>query len=355
VIAPHTRWHLDAAWSGAMIVDLVHEIARKAECLEDAIRIAREMPASSTWGIALGSARERAAVVLEIAGPRVEVVRPEAGASYLVCANRYRTPTLQERQVAASAAWALHSDRRYRRMVQLVETRTAPLTPATLARMLGNRCDIEAPAQVRRLGGIIAQPTNVHCAVVTPAKLHALVGIDRAPSCEGRWADLRWTWDGPSGGWETELDGTGFAVTVRDDVAPVHDSATRFVHAAARAYEGSHDVPATRAALESAIEAAPDDPSLLLAAAWIALEQGDRAAAIAHVEAGVALETEPYRRGQLLLWGLRAARDVDPARATRWREQLAALTGPHVDELQRAAARRHSGRPHVNLMMADAY
>jgi hypothetical protein len=201
-----------------------------------------------------------------------------------------------------------------------VETRTGPLTPEQLARFLSDRCDVEAPGSMRRLGGVIAQPTNVHCAVVTPAKLHALVGIDAAPSCEGRWAELHWTWDGPAGGWEHEAAGAaGFQVTLRDDITAPHDAATRFVHEAARAYEGSHDVAATRAALESAILAAPDDPSLRQAAAWIALEQGDREGGLAHIDAGLALETDPFRREQM----------------TYWRSQ--------------------TRRPHVNLMMADAY
>jgi hypothetical protein len=39
----------------------------------------------------------------------------------------------------------------------------------------------------------------------------------------------------------------------------------------------------------------------------------------------------------------------------RWTRALERLTGPGVAELQRAARRRHRGRPHVNLMMADAY
>ncbi len=55
VIAPHTRWHRD--------VDVRRRddrrrrstsIARRAETLEDAIRIARERPISSSWGIAIG-------------------------------------------------------------------------------------------------------------------------------------------------------------------------------------------------------------------------------------------------------------------------------------------------------------
>ena len=56
VLAPHTRWHRDVTWGGAMIVDLVHDLARRAETLDDAIRIARERPVASSWAIAIGSA-----------------------------------------------------------------------------------------------------------------------------------------------------------------------------------------------------------------------------------------------------------------------------------------------------------
>lgn len=344
VIAPHTRWHRGITMGGAMIVDLVHDIARKAEGLADAIRIARERPASSSWGIAIGSAREQTACVLELAGPLVEVVRPVG--TTLVCANRYRSAAMQAGQVAGSQAWARHSDHREQRLRALVDARTEPLHPEDLARFLGDRIG----AGIRReLGGIPAQPTNVHAAVVQPLACRALVGVDRAPSCEGAWAEVRWSWDAPD-----------FAVTARDDLAAPHAPATRHVHEAARAYEHAHDVTTTRAALEQAVAAAPDDPSLRLAAAWLALEDGhtvlgprepDARAAIAHVRAALPREPDVYRRGQLLLWGARAARRVDPAQAKRWLEELDALAG--CEELQ--ARKRHRGRPHINLMMVDAY
>ena len=369
VLAPHTRWHLGVRFGGAMIVDLVHDIARRAETLADAIAIARERPVSSSWGIAVGSAREKSALVLEIAGASVEVVRPAAGASSQVCANRYRSESLQAGQVASSAAWALHSERRERKLRELVETRPAPLTMEMMARFMGDRHDVDAPGIRRRLGGILAQPTNVHCAVVAPAACRALVGVDRAPCCEGRWAELAWSWDGPLGGWElgdapvigatalgaTALGASGFAATLRDDVVAPHDAATRHVHDATRAYESAHDIAAARTAIERAVAADTIDPSLRLAAAWLALEAGDRAAAVEHVHAGLAREHDSYRRGQLLLWGARAASSVDPAQSARWADELARLAGPHVEELQAAARRPHQRRPQVNLVMVDAY
>jgi hypothetical protein len=356
VIAPHTRWHLGVKFGGAMIVDLVHDIARRAESLDDAIKIARERDTSSTWGIAIGSAREKSGVVLEIAGPRLEVVRPTHGASYLVCANRYRSESLQADQVAASAAWAQHSERRERRLRALVDGRNAPLTPEMLARFMGDRHDVEAPQLRRHLGGILAQPTNVHCVVVSPAARRALVGADRAPCCEGTWADVTWSWDGPRGGWEVDATtGSGFSATLRDDVAVPHDAATLHVQDAARIYESTHDVAAARTAMERAVAVEPDDPSLRLAAAWLTYQDGAYDRAMIHVHAGLARETESYRRGQLLLWGARAAQVIDPDQSKRWAEELARLSGPDVDELKAAVRHRYRRRPHVNLLMVDAY
>jgi hypothetical protein len=103
------------------------------------------------------------------------------------------------------------------------------------------------------------------------------------------------------------------------------------------------------------VVAEPFDPSLRLAAAWLALEAGLADRALVHVHAGLVHEAEPYRRGQLLLWGARAADRRDAALARRWREDLAALRGDGVDELRAQAQRRHRGVPHANLMMVDAY
>ncbi|MGE0397812.1 MAG: C45 family autoproteolytic acyltransferase/hydrolase [Kofleriaceae bacterium] len=354
VIAPHTRWHTGVTWSGAMIVDVVHEIARRAETLADAIAIARERPASSSWGVAIGSAREKSALVLELAGPELEVVRPLPGAEYLVCNNHYRSEQIQRGEFRASHAWRAHSGRRERRLRSLVENRTAPLEPRDLARFLGDRVDGGVP---RQLGGILAQAVNVHCVVVSPAKLRAHVGIDRAPTCEGRWAEIAWTWSGPQGGWEmTSLPAdAGFAATPLDGFVAPHTATTDHVHAAALAYERHHDVPAARAAIERAVSESPTDPSLRLTAAWLAMQDGAPERAVVHVEVGLAHETDAYRSGQLLLWGSRAARRSDPARSLQWREQLERLTGDGVDELRARLRDRRTRKPAINLMMVDAY
>ncbi len=358
VLAPHTRWHKDVTWGGAMIVDIIHDIARRAETIEDAIRIARERPASSSWGIAVGSAREQTGIVIELCGPTIDVVRPAHGADHVVCANVFRTATLRAGEFSASAAWDAHSIHRERRLRTLIEGRSAPLTARDLAGFLGDRRDPTAPEHARQFGGILAQPLNVHAVVVAPASERAWVGVDRAPTCEGKWAELAWSWDGPAGGWElgsTAIASSGFSAEERPDFVAPHAPATRHVHDAARAYEASHDVKAARTAIERAVAADPDDPSIRLIATWLALEDGMHDRAMIHVHAGLALETEPYRRGQLLLWGSRAARTIDPPQARRWKDALAHLSGEGIDELRARSRDKYRGRPHPNLMMVDAY
>ena len=356
VIAPHTRWHRDVTWSGAMIVDVVHDIARRAETLEDAVKIARERPVSSSWGLAVGSARERSALVVELAGPHCEVVRPTPGADHLVCTNHYKTAALQAGELAASAAWSHHSMRRERRLRALIEHRSAPLTARDLAGFLGDRRDPDAPERTRHFGGTLAQPLNVHAVVVAPSARRAWVGVDRAPSCEGTWADVGWSWEGPQGGWELgATDGSGFTAESLSSFVAAHDAATRHIHDAVRSYEGAHDVAAARAAIERAVVAAPDDPSIRLIAAWLALEDKAPDRAVIHVHAGLSLETEPYRRGQLLLWGSRAAAKLDPSLSRRWNSELGILTGDGVDELRSRGKQHHRGKPHANIMMVDAY
>lgn len=356
VIAPHTRWHADVTWSGAMIVDVIHDIARRATTLAEAIAIARtHLPVSSSWGVAIGSAREKSAVILELAGPHLEVVRPPPGAEVLVCNNHYKTPAIQKGEFRASRAWDLHSQRRERRLRQLIDSRTAPLVPRDLARFLGDR---DEGGIARQLGGILAQPVNVQCVVVTPARLLAHLGIDRAPTCEGRWAEVAWSWDGPQGGWEmTSLaPSSGFRVSELADFVAPRSPATDHVHAAALAYEHRHDVAAARAAMERAITEAPRDPSLRLCAAWLALQDGAPERAVTHVEAGLACETDAYRTAQLLLWGARAARRSDPARSLQWSQRLERMDGdPGIGELRARLHERAPRKPSVNMMMVDAY
>lgn len=387
VFTTHTRFHRAVAFSGATIVDLVHELAMRAETLEDCARIARERPCASTWGIAVSSAREGRASSLELHAGRVAVVARRGAGDHLIVANRYHDAAMRDGEVTATPAWALHSDRRELRLAQLLDRARARggASTADLAAMLCDREDPDAPGVERQLGGVLAQACQVHSIVVEPGTRSLSLGLAAAPVGEGRWVRLGWSWTGATGAWELDAtDGEGAAqelgadrvraneigakalaaigVTIEDAGFTLPRRAATDAVARALAHEqATHDDDAIAAALEEAIESAPTDPSLRMAAVWAALRLRDARAAVAHAQVGLAHETLPYRRGQLLLWGARAAATIDAALAARWRAELARAPGDELANLRAAAAadatrpaRAFRRRPSANLFMMEA-
>jgi hypothetical protein len=348
VITSHTRFHTAVAFKGASVVDLVHDIGRRAESLADAERIARERPVASSWGLAVSSARERRGVVLEIHAGAVRVVEPAAGNEHVVCCNRYRHPEMQDGQVASTPAWALHSDRRERRLHALVADARARggADWRALAAMLTDRRDADSPDVERQLGGIVAQPCQVQSIVVAPDARALWLGTAAAPVGEGRWVRLSWEWSGQGGAWELGHPvPAGMGVTVEDAGALARHPASDAVAAALAIDQQSHDSDAMAAEIERAVAAAPADPSPHTAMMWLEMRRGGWMRAVAHAESALDVETLPYRRGQLYLWGARAAAAAgDTARADRWRAALAALGGDGLQFLQQKGA-RDAGKP----------
>jgi hypothetical protein len=139
-------------------------------------------------------------------------------------------------------------------------------------------------------------------------------------------------------------------------------SAADAVAEALRIEQSTHDRDAIVAALDRAIAVAPTDPSLRLAQVWSEMRRGRWMSAADHAAAGLAGESLPYRRGQLLLWGARAAAAAGQhARVSSWRAELGAVRGTGVHYLQaqgRADERRpvteFQRRPSANIFMHEA-
>lgn len=361
----HTRFHRQVGFDGATVVDLVHGLAMQAESLADVERLVRARPSASSWGLAVSSWRERTARSFELHRGGVGVVRPRPGDDHLIVANRYRDPAMADGEVTATPAWALHSDRRELRLADLI-ARARPGGGAdvdALIAMLTDRCDPAAPTVARQLGAVVAQPCQVHSVVVEPAHNRVTLGAAAAPVGDGAWTTLTIDWDGVPGAWELGAAipaAAGIAVTPGPSRprAPATDAVAR----AMAVEQSTHDVDAIAAALTEAIALAPADPSLRLAMLWTELGRGQWRAARAHAEAGLALETLPFRRAQLLLWGARAAAAADDApQARAWRAALAATADPD-SAAPRAEAARDAGeaprrfrrRPRANLLLLEA-
>ena len=102
-------------------------------------------------------------------------------------------------------------------------------------------------------------------------------------------------------------------------------------------------IEVTRAEMERAVASAPHDPSLRFLLGIVLTQEGRFTDALEQQERGSRLETSPFRRGQLLLWGARlAAASGNTARATEMRAALKGLQHPDLSVYKQSASREAS-------------
>jgi len=366
-VTAHTRFGRRVSSSGRGVVDLTHDIVRRAETIADATRIAEESTVASTWGLAVSSASERAACVIETDSAGTSIVRPAGEAEHLTCANRFRHPARVAGEVVATTSWWTHSDAREARLGRLAEEAAARggLRGEDLARALGDHRHAEDPSgELRGGGSILSQPITVMSMVSEPEERQIRISVGAAPTGWGPYVTVPWRWDSPA---------DGEPVTTPDDAACEILRRSPFeTPEETRAYE--HYVEATRLGgdgrrqealeeMERAVVLAPSDPSYRLVAGLLHLQRLDASRALEHLERGLAHERVPFRRGQILLWASRAAdHGGRPERATELRQKLQALDAPYLApfcqaaeaEARRPIPLRRLRRLQINFVMADA-
>ncbi|MDP6934127.1 MAG: C45 family autoproteolytic acyltransferase/hydrolase, partial [Myxococcota bacterium] len=330
-IAPHTRFHRDTRYDGAGIVDLSHRIIQYAETLDDAVRIARERPVASTWGMCITSARDGTGIIIETTGQATEVLEPGEGRDYVTCTNLHRHPNLVDGQVAPFPAWYEHADGREQRLIQRAEE--GALSMSDLARILGDFHDVHAQGAPRIAGGILAQSMSVNSIVLEPANQNMWVSVGDTPTGCGPWVEVPWSWDAPVGHTTVEPE------PVLARLEPHADEATSRAYdlwrAACRADVERHDTAEVLSLVEQAMDLVPDSPSFRFVVGVLRLRMGEAGQALEHFEAGRQVRQSAFREGQFWLWGARALDQLGRTEQARtWRTALLDLQGPHVDRLK---------------------
>ncbi len=362
-VTAHTRFHRHVRWSGAGVIDLTHDLVRRAERLDDALKIARERPSQSSWGIIVSSARERAAVVLEVTGRAVEAVRPRAGEDFLLQTNRYATPSLTEHEVAPSVGHLANSDGRARVIRARVERGLdqGGLTVEDLQALLGAHDDPDVPDQARAAGGVLAQGISVKSIVAEPDARRVHLSVGPCPTGAGPWVTVDWSWDGEVGAREVPAEPAHAPLHPRFADGERRRGHERYVAAVSLDGQGAPEAEVA-AAIEEAVALDPDEPGYRFLAAGFALRRGAPERALEHLRAGLLHERAPFHRGQLHLWAARAADACGrPDEARAQRDALRALHDPllvdHHAALERDArrpwTRRRLKKTVVNLVFPD--
>lgn len=337
-LVAHTRFHRDIG-RGMGIVDLGHAIIREARTLDEAAEIARRRPIASSWGIAISSAEERSAMVLETTQRDVRRVRPTDG-DWLACTNHYLSPALQVDEIALSPAFLHHC---FGRLAVLNgRARAGEIDALEMARLLGSHLDPETGDE-RGAGGILAQAMTVQSIVSAPDEQAIWISVDEVPTGRGQFTKVPWTWSDTPG-----------AHTVGPEPAHAHPATyargargtawSAYAEASRLMSQGATSAQ-VQPHLDQAVEADPSDPSWRFLAGVNRLALNQPAEALAHLERGLQTEEAPFYKGQLLLWASRAAQAAGQSdRAATLRAALLELDHPLLAE-HRTHALREGRRP----------
>ncbi len=356
----HTRFHRNVRFDGLGAVDLGHEIIRRAETLNDAIRIAGERPIASTWGIAISSGHEQQAILVETTGNHIRVTEPANGESHLASANRYRHPDLQVGEVTLSPVWPVHSKSRETRMNQVVARgrENGGLGIQDLQCLLGDHIDPEAPNHPRAAGSVIANPASVKSVVVEPESRSLWFSIGTAPTGWGPFVKIEWNWNEEVGFKQIESSAQRWSHRQQPVAGYRH-----FLRACTLQIKGA-DAGECLSELECAVTLAPRDPAYRFLAGALCVQTESFERAFRHFEMALSVENGTFRRGQILLWASRAASALGDAEgAQKHRDELLGIKGENL-EAYRAAARREAHAPlpprrlrktFSNLMVVDAH
>ncbi len=304
-VTAHTRMHVDVNPDGAFIGDLGHELVRKASTIDEAVALATQIGAASTWGLLVSSAREKDAVVIETTGKAVRVVR-RGDADFVACTNRYQSRDLAPGEILTSTAFGVDSDARMETLVRA--GRRGGLTAQALQELLAETRDPNVPdndAVEQITGSCVASPMTVQSVVVEPELGQVRVAAGRAPTARGPWQTVSWDWEGDPG-----------IVEVRPvDLPTVESALERATHAyveAARLDVDGASAGQVRARLHTAAGAAPTEPQIQFLGALAAMGDRDLELAGERLARGLVHQRAPFRRAQLHRW---AAKVADARRA----------------------------------------
>jgi hypothetical protein len=328
VYSAHTRFHTDVAFAGAGIVDLGHDIIRKAETLAEARAIAESRPIASSWGLAIGSAREGAGLSLETTATGVAVVEAHEGDHFVACTNHYPNPEVRQHEVVPSPAYSANTHGRIqtlRRVARDAEERGG-ITVGELQRLLGALVDPEQPESRRASGGAVGQPCTVQTVVTDATERVLHVSVGGCPTWRGPFVHVPWSWTGEVACVAVEPDADGLVHPENADESEAQAAAHGHFVDAVKIGTTTKDYVAMLEAMERAVAADPDDPSYRLLAGGLRCRVGDFAHALQHFEASLRTEPSDFARGQLLLWAVRTARALGRRGvADGYRDRLLAL------------------------------
>ena len=300
-LGAHTRFHRSTRYDGACVLDLCHEIVRRASSLDEAIAIAKERPVAANWGLCVSSAADGRAISIETTADGVRVLE---GEDHITVTNLHLHPDHQVGQVCPFPAWSAHADGRRQRLESIARW-GLERTGLSLNDLIAALGDTGEEAD-QRAGSILAQAISVTSVVFEPEARRMVLSVGDCPTGFGPYTTVDWSWDSPVG--LREIIPTDLVAPRKRFPTPNVDAGHALWRQAVRAAYDRHDDAEQLTLIESAIAQDPEAPSYRLMAGLLRLRQRDWSTAIQHLESGILNSKEPFRTGQFHLWIARVYR-----------------------------------------------
>ena len=195
-VAPQLKRTRAVSLDGLPMLYLATEIVRRAESLDDAVRLAQEGPKPAVgFSLVITDARHRTAAALECSHDGVLVRRratgnggwndPDLPAGTFVQTNHYTTAH-REKELDINAAIRAHTLGRYRRAQDLLRRDHGRITPQDMVEYLADHFDPFAGRE-RSIGNIIVQPCNISAVVFRPDAGEFWVAEGDTPASHSRY------------------------------------------------------------------------------------------------------------------------------------------------------------------------
>lgn len=301
----------DVALDGAPTVSFGNEIIRRAETIDDAVKVAAELPASCGFAITMAEARGRRAAVLEVSASR-RTLRT-AASDTIVQTNHYVHPDMAPLGIEVNSSVRLHTLGRYLRARQLLARDRGSIDEARMAEYLGDHID-PFTGRERAVGNTIAQVNNISSVVFSPERREAWIAVGPSPTAHNRFLCLRMDeefGDAPRSEVVACCEGTRFPRDERNAAL------ARYMEAYVR-FEENGDAAAVLPLLEEAMRLDPDEPSYALVCGVIRLKCRRLREAVEALDRAVQCEELPHKKAVARFWkgmGLRFLGQEEAARA----------------------------------------
>lgn len=164
-LATHAHFGNQVSLRGRSIVLLGDEVIRKSKRLGQAIDLLRKNSTCANWSFVMSSAKENAAVVVEMAPDKVSVHEPEDG--FLSHTNYFHDPKLRANEALLCGAYYEDLGARICQLRRQLEVHRGKLEPSHMSVLLGNHYDALAE-QERVVGNTVSVVTTVQSAVFDP-------------------------------------------------------------------------------------------------------------------------------------------------------------------------------------------